>query len=158
MIYLLIGPPCSGKSTWSKNKLKQNSNCVRFNRDDLRIMLSNTMTPDKIVENTITKMINNGIKNAIEEGKDVIIDQTNCKSKYIDNFIEEFGYITDIQPVYFDISLEELLKRNQLRSLETKMLPIPENIIINMYKNYKQLINNFNYPLIRKLKNGKYMV
>ena len=38
-VIINIGIPASGKSTWSKEFVKNNRNYVRVNRDDMRLML-----------------------------------------------------------------------------------------------------------------------
>ena len=38
-IIITRGIPGSGKTTWAKDVVKENSNYIRINRDDLRIML-----------------------------------------------------------------------------------------------------------------------
>ena len=77
-IYLLIGAPCSGKTTWSKEFLKTNSNFLRTSRDEIRTMLTGKLVNNKAIEQLVTDMVYTIIEYASELDLSVIIDQTNC--------------------------------------------------------------------------------
>jgi predicted kinase len=139
-LIILVGPPCSGKSTWSKDYVDKNPKTLRFNRDDLRMMLKGTMNLAGLDESVITRMIQCGIWEGLENSRDIIIDQTNCRLKYIVNFIEDFGDIAEIKIKVFEQPISELKKRNQLRSIETHIPPIPDYVIERMMQSQKALL------------------
>lgn len=158
-LILLIGPPCSGKSTWAKEYLKKNPNTLRFNRDDMRFMLGNKPMLDSVDEYTVTQMIDLGIDLSLESGRNVIVDQTNCKLKYINRFIIRYEDNKSIN-IRFKVLQEniELLKmRNIERSQETGIPRIPEEIIDMMFNNQVTLLNNNEFKKIIK-EHGGYMV
>lgn len=37
-VIILYGPPASGKSTWAKEFIKEKTQWIRVNRDDIRLM------------------------------------------------------------------------------------------------------------------------
>lgn len=149
-LILTIGPPCSGKSTWAKKYTQGNSKFVRFCRDDIRLMMSGKLLLDNIGEQIVTQTLMTGVTKALELGNHVIVDQTNCKLRYINGFIKAFGDVADIHYVVFNEPIEVLKKRNQLRALETHIAPIPDDVIERMHgylqellklNDFKELIN-----------------
>lgn len=81
-------------------------------------------------------------KGYFEENKDVIIDQTNCRLKYINGFINAIAINPDIE-IKFKIihqPLSLLLERNIARARATGLPKIPEEIITNMYNNLLKMI------------------
>lgn len=75
-IYLVIGFPGSGKSTWSREKAKSNKSTLIINRDSIRTMIKGTYTYDEELEPLVVKMSVSCL-NDICDGRDVIIDETN---------------------------------------------------------------------------------
>lgn len=141
-LILLVGPPCSGKSEWATDYIFKNPKVVKFSRDDIKIMLKGIPSVRAVEEHIITLMINTGVKEAIELGRDVIIDQSNCRLKYLQKFIKSFSDIADIKIKVFVEDLKELKKRNQLRSIETKMPPIPDKAIDRIYNRQMTLLKS----------------
>lgn len=78
LIYTL-GLPASGKSTWAKQMVRENSNYKRVNKDDLRAMLDCSKW-SKENEKFIVETQNLIIRKALLEGKSVIVDDTNFGS------------------------------------------------------------------------------
>jgi predicted kinase len=156
-LILLIGPPCSGKSTWAKKYVLENTRTLRFNRDDLRYMLRGLPILESLDEQVVTKMIMIGIREGIVNGRDVIIDQTNCKFKYISQFVK-LAEELEAQPKLkvFREELNELKKRNIIRSIDTHISPIPEDVIERMYNWQEQLLQLPDFK--RLLENEQYMV
>lgn len=154
-VIILIGPPCSGKSTWAKNQLKLNNTYIRINRDDIRTMLNGQYIFKPELEKYITKITDNMIISASNAGKNIIIDNTHCKAKYIADIIEnhkEYSFTLKffIQPLW------KLKLRNKLRYLRTGVY-IPNKVITDMYNNYMDLVEhlhkylNMQIPNIQKI-------
>jgi len=147
IIKILIGIPASGKSTWCTNFLRNNQNWVRVNRDSFRLMLRNETVCEPKIENLITKLSNQTIQSALASKLNVIIDNTNLKEKYINQFIDRFKYFADIEYQVFDISLDKALERDKLRNST-----VGDDVIKRMYKDYKILMDTFHFQPVKKLK------
>lgn len=81
-VILTKGLPGSGKSTWCKNLIDKHPNKYkRINKDDLRSMLDNSKH-SKDNENFVLQVRDAMILIAIENGKHVIIDDTNLATKH----------------------------------------------------------------------------
>jgi len=127
-IIFTMGLPASGKTTWSKQYCKDNPDCIRIGRDDLRHMRGTYWIPDQ--EPMIKAMETQCIKTALSYGFNVIIDATNLDlQKNGDRYREfkkEFPDLeVEIQP--FDTDLEECILRDSKRDT-----PVGEEVIRNM--------------------------
>lgn len=76
-VILTKGLPASGKTTWAKAKLYNNPGMYkRINKDELRSMLDDGKWSQHN-EDFIIKVRDSLILQALEEGKHVIVDDTN---------------------------------------------------------------------------------
>lgn len=75
-LYFLKGLPGSGKSTWAKKKQADEPNTVRVNKDELRSMFHNGVH-SKGREAYILEIRNYSVMKALEQGHNVIVDDTN---------------------------------------------------------------------------------
>lgn len=143
-IIILIGAPCSGKSTWAKEYIKENRKTLRFNRDDIRMMMKNYPMLDGAEESVVTEMIYTGVSSGTSIGRDIIIDQTNVRLKYINGFIKTFCELHDMEVILVvikrDVNL--LLERNIERSTQTGIAKIPEDVIRRMYSQLEEMLKN----------------
>ena len=130
-VYILQGLPASGKTTWAVDFIKKNSNAVRVNKDELRIMtFAGQWEREK--EDFILEVRDFIIINALTSFKDVVVDDTNLKEKHINRISEvakEYG--SGVEILFFDTPLEECIKRNEEREAK-----VPEKVIRDMYENY----------------------
>jgi predicted kinase len=130
-IFILIGLPAAGKSTWAKALLKaEPSRWVRLNKDSIRSMAVAFWTPES--ENMINKIQSDAMCTALNADKDVILDNTHLTSrarKDIYSLAEKIGDITVIEKV-FPETLAVCLQRNSLRTDDK----VPEETILSMYK------------------------
>lgn len=133
-IYLLIGAPCSGKTTWSKEFLKTNSNFLRTSRDEIRTMLTGKLVNNKEIEQLVTDMVYTIIEYASELDLSVIIDQTNCDFDGIIDFHNRYKFEFDFKFMVFNQPLEVLIERNMNRSVEINYPPM-SNVEIEKIKN-----------------------
>lgn len=142
---ICIGVPASGKSTWSKEYLRKNPNYVRINRDDFRFMLRDQPVTEPKIEDLITALFHQAIDAALEKKLNVIIDNTNIKRRYIDGFIAYVEHRANIKFMVFDISLDKAIERDKNREKS-----VGEDVIKKMYKDYKDLMDGYNYSDQRK--------
>lgn len=138
-ITILVGPPLSGKSTEAYRMLAGQENLLRVNRDDFRYMLRNKGLCHYSVENIINGLQYHAIDRALEAGKDVVIDNTHCKVKYIEDITRRYDKQADICVEVFYTSLWKLKLRNIWRKV-TKGIWIPPRVIDAMYTNMKDVV------------------
>ena len=147
-LIVLQGIPSSGKTTWAKSWVNEDSeHRVRFNRDDIRNMLGKYWVPNR--ESIINAMYESFLNQAMLEGYDIVLDNMNLNQKTlveIKETVEEFNKWISLSPVdlhyeikyqtFFDTPLEECIARDAKREN-----PIGEEVIRNTYNKYKDIIN-----------------
>lgn len=144
-ITILIGIPASGKSTWSKDYIRNNADTVRVNRDDFRLMLKSAQMTEPKIEDMITTLVDATITQSLLRKCNVLVDATNLKVGYIKSFVEKFKYSADIDYRVFDISLEKALERDAKREAT-----VGEAVIKKLYKDYKILMDSFDFQPVTK--------
>ena len=123
-LYVTIGVPCSGKSTWAK---EQKIRTVSRDAERLSIFGEYRMGSVK-EENTITKIVEYKVKQLLRIG-DVILDNTHLKTSYLQDIIDTFKNC-NIKFIKFDkISVREFEERNIISFQFQKML---EEVILNV--------------------------
>lgn len=152
-ILILIGIPASGKSTWAKDYVRRNEGWVRVSRDEYRLMLKNSQVCEPKIEDLITTLVNGAIRKALMKKLNIIIDNTNLKVRYINQFINEFKDVADIDYRVFDISLDKAIERDEQREMKVGV-----GVIKNMYKDYKILIDSFDFQPVKMVKEKEFVV
>lgn len=123
-LIILIGCSGSGKSTWAAEYISKNPNTVRVNRDYMRQQLFG-YTPDNIGtyylhpslktrEDIITRLETSVIRDALQSGCDVIVDNTNLTSDYIQRYLTSFPY-TAVSYKLMDTTIIECMIRDSKR-------------------------------------------
>lgn len=150
-IILTKGIPASGKTTWALNEIKRNpGQYKRVNKDLLREMIDGGLYTEKN-ERFILRVRDNIVETSLAKEYDVIVDDTNFGDKHWCAMCDIAKNIGDVQVIekYFDISLNEAIKRNSER-----LNPVPENVIRDMFEKHvknKVLIPRSEYfPPVRK--------
>lgn len=94
-VYIVIGLIGSGKSTWSKSKLKDSTDpTVIVSKDALRYMINGgDYIYNELNEPMIDCMAKSIIRDAINHNKSVIVDETHVIKKYRTDLVE---FIKDI--------------------------------------------------------------
>lgn len=128
-LYILIGIPCSGKSTYS-NKNFKNPNTMIVSTDEIRKGLTGTYRFSQETNDKVFEIAKVEIQSWLSKGYDVVFDATNTNKKYRKRFID-LGVKNNAQNigVVFMTPLKICLKRNSIRDSERK---IPEDIILKM--------------------------
>ncbi|MCC7531567.1 MAG: AAA family ATPase [Candidatus Melainabacteria bacterium] len=127
-LVVLAGLPASGKSTFSDGLVE--NGFVRLSLDEIRKEIygdANIIGDWKVTR----KIIDERFNAALAENKNIVIDNTHFMRSHRKRVIEiakAAGYV-DIHVVVMDVTLEECLKRNAVRSRVVK-----EEIIRDMHK------------------------
>ena len=134
-IIITRGIPGSGKTTWAKDFVKENSNYIRINRDDLRSMLIGKW--DWSIEGVVISTQAHMIKSFLEINKNIVVDSTNLKNNSAIYQAEiDSGCDFDIEyKDFFDISIEECIRRDSLRDI-----PVGKDVIEFMYQDLQKLL------------------
>lgn len=141
-LILTCGISGSGKSTFTSTIVKHNP--IKYflvNRDKIRESIFGYTEENiseyylrddfNLLEKEVTKTENALIKEGLSKGKIVIVDATHLKKEYIDRF-RFFNVDTDI--IYFDIGLEEAIRRDSNR-----IRKVGAEIIKRQYNRYNHI-------------------
>lgn len=114
-IIILSGIPCSGKSTWRNEKMKQPfTRCILYANSRMFNYVHNPNV------------------------RTIILDNTHCKEGYLDKIITDYSKNNTIKVMFFDVSLLKAHYRNIIRVLSTGKW-IPFKVINIMYKNFNKI-------------------
>lgn len=135
-LLMLKGLPASGKSTFAKKLVggdirDMGSDWVRVNKDDLREMMHNYQF-SKSNEKEVLKVRDFIINQALQTGKNVVVDDTNF-SPYHKEVLQQIAVNQQVMfdEKFFDTPLDECLERNIKR-----VKPVREYVIRQMYNQY----------------------
>lgn len=122
-LILTVGASCSGKTTWAEEIIRNSSDWVNLNRDEVRF---NTFTKGERSwikykfnnknEKRVTSIIDSFAVDAVAQGCNIIVSDTNLNLKTRNKwkaFAEQHGY--KYSEKVFPIEWEEARKRNQQR-------------------------------------------
>jgi predicted kinase len=137
---MLVGIPTSGKSTYVEKlkKLDYWKDAVVLSTDSYiekeakRMGLTYNQVFDDVIDNA-TRELELQLIMAKDKGKNLIYDQTNLTIKSRRKKLSKLPSFYRRGVVYFEVSLEEALKRNKAR--EGKF--IPESILKRMYHQFE---------------------
>lgn len=127
-LILTRGIPASGKSTWAKAWVQEDpENRVRINRDDLRKMLfgATELKLGWAQEVQVTEAERAIAKTALSKGKDVVVDATNLRNKFVRPWFT-LGYPVEFKD--FEIDLADAIRNNEARGRT-----IPHEVIERFY-------------------------
>lgn len=143
-IIMLKGLPASGKSTWAKEKINENSNYIRINKDDIRESITGKWTSKK--EKIVISIRNSLVKAGISLGKNVIIDDTNLNPKHeqsLKTLAQELGVEFEVNDSFLKVPVEECVERDIKRDKS-----VGYKVIYKMYYDYlyqdpsKKIVNS----------------
>jgi predicted kinase len=141
-LVLMVGVSGSGKSFVAKEMVRRSyGDITRLNRDDLRAMLWPGVTWNRALEDITKDVQKNAATLALQRGKDVIIDDTNC----IRNVRQKWEEFASEMRVKFRIvvmttPLDECIKRDEERGKicpecgVAKGVPVGELVITKQYE------------------------
>lgn len=132
------GIPASGKSTWAKAwVLEDPLHRVHINMDDIRNMLGKYWVPER--ESLVLSIQEQAIIEALKQGYDIVIDNTNLKQVLVDKFHTLTLVFEDYEfqiKKFFDTPLSVCIERDKNREN-----PVGEQVIRNFYNRYKDRYN-----------------
>ena len=151
-IILTIGISGSGKTTWASKFCEMNDEYIRVNRDAIRMQItgSNSRLLDREKENLVTKIQDEQVRAALNDGYNVIIDNTNLNKKYIEEFKLKYGHIADIVFKQFDIHPERAKLLVSKRDNTEKV-----DYIDRQYSQYRQLTKELAKNYVYKREEGR---
>lgn len=141
-VHIMIGVPGAGKSTTIENYIRplhddwnkiNEKELVVVSRDIARYKLGFCGENEKYLgtpkeEEEVTKYCDNLIKEAADNGKCIVIDNTNLKRKYRDSIKE---LLKDYKVLYFYHYIEAPSLNENFKRREGE---VPPNVILNMFK------------------------
>lgn len=131
-VILTKGLPGSGKSTWAKELSDNMPNTYkRVNKDDLRAMVDNSKYSHD-AEKFILQIRDAIILMSIEQGKHVIVDDTNLAPKHVAHITELVKGKAEIKIKDFtDVDIDTCIKRDLKRTAS-----VGEKVIRGMYNQF----------------------
>ena len=120
-LYILIAPPCSGKSTWVRNKIAT-LNCPYIaSTDDIITSMYPDLTYNeayaKVNFKEAKRLMREGVADAFKQGNDIIIDRTNMSIKTRKEFIKSVDDTYEKIAVVFPWDKDTFIKRNESRMI-----------------------------------------
>ena len=127
-LVILVGPPCSGKSTFAKELAKEDHNWIIISPDTIREEITGNIH-DQSKNTLVFDRVYNDLVSALESGFNVIYDATNCRIQYRYKIINAVqGKVDKLFCVVFATNISECLRRNEERNWI-----VPEDVIERMY-------------------------
>lgn len=133
-LIVLQGCPCSGKSTWAKEYLKDHE-AVYVNRDSIRCELNDGKYTLK-KEDEVTAIESYRVIEGLDKGSDVIVDATNLNPKTINKW-QRLADLkgAEIELKEFYVPIAEAIKRSKARKAEGGLY-ISKAVMTGFYKKY----------------------
>lgn len=145
-LYMLIGIPGCGKTTFAKKYLTK-TNTIIISTDEIRKELTGTYSFSNKTNEKVFNTAKRRIKSALLNGLNVVFDATNTQKIYRQNFIKVAQDTkSDVVAIIFKTPLSICLERNSKRNLERR---VPDNVIINMSTFNTNIDNNEGFSKIK---------
>jgi predicted kinase len=132
-LYMTVGLPASGKTTWVLDKLKESPGAYkRVNKDDLRAMLDGGKW-SRDNEKFVLSVRDGIIESALGSGKHVIVDDTNLAPKHeerLRQLAKQHGAAFEIVD-FTHIAVEECIERDRKRQNY-----VGEKVIRDMWRQF----------------------
>jgi predicted kinase len=131
-IILILGLPGSGKSYWAKQYQAEHPDTVRVNKDELRAMMHNSVF-SKGRENAVLAVRDFIVEQALQSGKDVLVDDTNLYHKHLTKMQEiaaKHNAVVEIKD-FTHVPLDQCISQD-LKRLNS----VGEKVIRQMYNQY----------------------
>lgn len=137
-LFILMGIPGSGKSTWCKKNLKPED--LYVSRDEVRFSMVQEDEEYFSKEKEVFKEFCHRIDVGLKLGGDTYADATHLNESSRNKLLNTLTEIPDeINLIYIKVSLETALQRNSLRLGRER---VPDDVIKNMYNSIYIDLNN----------------
>ena len=139
-----VGISGSGKSTEVMQRVKRSQGkTVRLNRDKMREMLFCGADWNKHSENFVRNWQMEGARIALQSGKNVVIDDTNCIRNTRQKW-EEFAVEQKVKLCFLvmDVPLKECVERDIARGVKCPACGVPKGVMVGeeiIRRQYKDL-------------------
>lgn len=132
VLYMLIGIPGSGKSTWAK-KMQEEQGAYWVSRDQIRFQYIKDDDDYFAYEDKVFDEFVSEIQNAIYDKFPIIIaDATHLNVRARNKVLHRLSLRgTRLEFVYFNVDLATALERNAQRSGRAR---VPDSVIMNMQR------------------------
>jgi len=143
-LYMLIGVPAAGKSTWvSKAPLDWNNTVIASTDNYIeKVAKKENKTYTDVFQDNIqnaTNYMNNAIKNAIANNQDIVWDQTNLNRRSREKKLKQIpNNYKKIAVVFKTPNMKELTDR--LNQREGKNIPV--DVLKNMINSFQEPTSN----------------
>jgi predicted kinase len=130
-VIMTLGLPGSGKTTWAKQYQTDHLNVVRVNKDDLRAMMHNGEYRNYDIAILVVRDFI--VREALESGYDVIVDDTNFSPRHrvrLEELAAQYGADFEVQD-FTHVPLETCIERDVGRDK-----PVGEQVIRQMWEQY----------------------
>lgn len=133
-LYILIGAPGSGKSTWAKAQ----HNAIVLSSDDIRLEQFGSLDcQDKNKE--VFQLLHNRLEYYTQYSDlNIIYDATNINQNRRKVIFEKHKSDFEVVAVMFDLPIDKLLENNNKRE---GLAVVPEHVI-------RRMVNNLQHPTI----------
>lgn len=128
-LYIMIGCPGSGKTTFAKNKLitPQNSRILYISRDEIRFSLLKEGEDYFLREKEVYREFIFQIYDGLRKGYDIIADATHLNTKSRNKLFKNIpNDLTNVEVVaiYMRTPLEKCIERNEKRKGTKTYVPV----------------------------------
>jgi predicted kinase len=151
-IFILIGVPMSGKSTWVRENYP---NTKVISRDDIVLEVHGSNDYNKafneVNQKEVNRILDERLLDASKSNEDVIIDMTNMTSKRRRSTLKYFTDFYKEAVVFPVLSNEEYDRRNKIRTVnENKSIPLA--VLRTMLNSYQSPTKEEGFDKITVLK------
>lgn len=110
------GLPASGKSTFARAWVEEDpGNRVEINRDSTRKFLGIRHIGTEDEEKTVTAVNDALLRISMEQGKDIIVSDTNLRVRYIKRLLKNVDDTYDVELKDFIVDVDTCVKRDAMR-------------------------------------------
>lgn len=129
-LYVMIGVPGSGKSTFIQQHVK---GAAHVSRDQIRFSIINDTDDYFAKEKKVFKQFCQAINFNLAEGRDVYADATHITKGSRRKLLSNVRGYDKLEAIYINTSLDNCIKHNNFRDHNTRAY-VPESVIKDRYK------------------------